>query len=595
MAFPGSVTADLETNNTAGTGDFADDPAIFFDPLNSANNVIITANKDYTSGGLYVQNLTDGNLVESEDVGQAFNNVDLRYGFGTFDNIVAASGRESGDVHLYTYDPAQTTDELDQVGTIATGYTTEPYGLTMGRLGDAQYVFVSADNGTQVKQYELSESAGVVSGTLVRTLNFSGQVEGMVTDDVKGFFYAAEEDGRIKKFGTDPASGSSYVEIDKTAALGGNLTADIEGLAIYYGGTDGEAGYLIASAQGESTYAVYDRTNSDAYLGEFSMSGDGSTIDAVTVTDGLDVTNVNLGGLFDEGMFVAHDGTNTGGTTSNFKMVEFDEIANLGGLTLDTSFDPRAAVTAPTPSAPTPPPFFTINTTDANTGTFTGTSGNDTLTGTSAPELFDGLGGDDTYHGGTGDDQYRIAQAGDVIASDTGGQDSVELFYTGNYTMSSNMEHVIVQGSTNRTVTGNADNNIMTAAGTTSGTMTFIGGTGDDNIRVGTRDVAATGGADNDLFRYSTNAATGTGNTIADFTWGDDLIDASPLVTGSYAPTVNPFTNGVLSLVDSGSDVKLMWDQDGSSNSTVAAVEVVTLLGVQIDAGINEAHIYTGL
>ena len=327
------------------------------------------------------------------------------------------------------------------------------------------------------------------------------------------------------------------------------------------------------------------------------MAGNGSTIDAASVTDGLDVTNVNLGGLFDEGLFVVHDGSNsgTGQDSSNFKLVEFDEIANLGGLTLSTSFDPRAAVTAPTTSAPTPPPFFTINTTDAPTATYTGTSGDDTLTGTSAPEYFTGLGGNDTYHGGTGDDPYVIAEAGDVIASDTGGQDTVELFYTGNYTMSSNMEHVVVQGSTNRTVTGNADNNIMSASGTTSGTMTFLGMTGDDNIRVGTRDVAATGGADNDLFRYSTNAATGTGNTITDFTWGDDLIDASPLVTGSYAPTVDPFTNGVLSLVDSGSDVKLMWDQDGSANSTVAAVEVVTLLGVQIDAGINNAHIYTGL
>ena len=38
-----------------------------------------------------------------------------------------------------------------------------------------------------------------------------------------------------------------------------------------------------------------------------------------------------------------------------------------------------------------------------------------------------------------------------------------------------------------------------------------------------------------------------------------------------------------------------MYDQDGSAGSTYAATEIVELVGVQVDAGINEAHVYTGL
>jgi 3-phytase len=597
MAFPGSVTADAQTPDVPGTGDFSDDPAILIHPTTPASSVLVTSNKDYTNGGLYAYDIsTSPTLTDTEDSGTAFNNVDLRYNLGSLDNVIGATNREAGTIDFFTYDFAATSDEMESVGSISTGFTNEPYGFAMGRLatstGEKFYAFASEDNGSTVKQWELTESAGVVSGTLVRTITVpnSTQVEGIVIDDVNGDLYIAEEDYGIYKYGTDPASGSTYTTVDTVS--GGNLTADVEGMSIYYG--DNGTGYLIASSQFESKYAVYELQGSNTYLGKFSLSGNGSTIDAVTKTDGLDVTNVNLGtAAFDEGLFVAHDGENTSNDSSNFKLIEFDEIANLGGLTLDaSSYDPRAALPVTAPAAPA---FFTINTTDAATITYTGTSANDTLTGTSAPEYFNGLAGSDTYNGSTGDDQYVISEAGDTIASDTGGQDTVELWYTGNYTMSSNMEHVVVQGSTNRTVTGNADNNIMSASGTSSGTMTFLGMTGDDNIRVGTRDVAATGGADNDIFRYSTNAATGAGNTISDFTWGDDLIDASPLVAGSYAPTSDPFANGVLSLVDSGSDVKLMWDQDGSANSTVAAVEVVTILGVQIDAGINNAHIYTGL
>ena len=144
------------------------------------------------------------------------------------EKLIGASGRESGNIDFWGYDFGDPADPMYSAGTIDTGYTTEPYGFTMGRLGDKTYAFVSADDGLQVKQFELDGSTGTVTGTLVRTLEFSGQVEGMVVDDQNGYFYAAEEDGQIERYGTDPASGSTHTTVDQVGG-GGNLIADIEG------------------------------------------------------------------------------------------------------------------------------------------------------------------------------------------------------------------------------------------------------------------------------------------------------------------------------------------------------------------------------
>ena len=60
-------------------------------------------------------------------------------------------------------------------------------------------------------------------------------------------------------------------------------------------------------------------------------------IDAVTDTDGIDVTNFALGSQFPQGVFVAQD------NDDNFKLARWDAIdaAFAGELMADTSWDPR--------------------------------------------------------------------------------------------------------------------------------------------------------------------------------------------------------------------------------------------------------------
>ena len=103
--------------------------------------------------------------------------------------------------------------------------------------------------------------------------------------------------------------------VDSTGP-GGHLEAEVEGLAIAYG--PGRSGYLIASSQGNNSFAVYRREDND-YVKAFTIKGaDG--IDAVEETDGIEVTTRDLGEAFPDGLLVAHDGSDDGGRT-NFKLV----------------------------------------------------------------------------------------------------------------------------------------------------------------------------------------------------------------------------------------------------------------------------------
>jgi hypothetical protein len=130
--------------------------------------------------------------------------------------------------------------------------------------------------------------------------------------------------------------------VDRTGS-GGHLDSDVEGLTIYYAANG--AGYLIASSQGNDEFAVYRREGNNAYVGRFKLVAGGG-IDAVTDTDGIDVTNFPLGNQFPQGMFIAQD------NDDNFKLARWEAIdaAFGGGLTIDTSWNPRLVGRKPQPN-----------------------------------------------------------------------------------------------------------------------------------------------------------------------------------------------------------------------------------------------------
>jgi len=316
---PLEVVATVETEPAPHAGDAADDPVIWVHPTDPEMSTIIGTNK---KGGLAVYDLTGRQIQYLPDGGM--NNVDLRAGFplaGQSVTLVTAGNRSHNSIAIYRVDPA--TRRLENVAARVVT-TLEAYGSCMyrSRTTGKYYYFVNSKTGN-VEQWELFDNGrGRVDAVKVRGFAVGSQTEGCVADDELGHFYIAEETVGIWKYGAEPNAPTGRLSVDQ--AGGGRLVADVEGLTIAYGpeGT----GYLIASSQGNSTYVLYRREGDNAFVKAFRVVR-GSGIDAVSDTDGIDVTTANLGPAFPSGVFVAQDGRNDAGN-QNYKLVPWHHIVH---------------------------------------------------------------------------------------------------------------------------------------------------------------------------------------------------------------------------------------------------------------------------
>ena len=334
--FPKSGVIDVfaadETDPVATSGDAADDPAIWIHPTDKDQSLIIGTDKK--SFGLGIYDLS-GREIDFISDGKA-NNVDVRYNFsldGRSVDLVTYTNRSNDAIEVYKVDAAGRT--LVKVGSIRTGISVYGYGMYHNPTTDKFYGFANSKNG-EVEQWELFDQGnGQVGGRMVRHFDVGGQVEGVVADDELGAVYLGEENVAIWKYGADPSDGTGRTEVDRSGS-GGHFSADVEGLSIYY--RRGGNGYLIASSQGNNTFTVYRREGNNDYLATFRIAN--GDVDGTSGTDGIEVTNMSLGGPYSQGMFVAQDGSNSGGN-QNFKIVAWAEIADKVGLAVDTSVDVR--------------------------------------------------------------------------------------------------------------------------------------------------------------------------------------------------------------------------------------------------------------
>ncbi len=383
--------ATVETPYTVDEADVAegvlagdsDDPAIYVHPTDPAQSMVLATLKD---GGLVVFDLA-GNLLDTVfpaeygvDHGEIrYNNVDLVYGFPLGDTTVdlavdlaVASDRQNDTIAVFAIDPAtRTVSDITAPDMITTIFGVDDgeqtaYGLatyTEPATGNV-YVYITQADGAQVAQLQLRAAGnGQVTAAVVRMITVpavsddpeDSQTEGLVVDRELGFLYVALEDG--------VDAGLAIVKYDAAAEGGDNpeplallatdaLLPDVEGLTIYYG-PDG-SGYLLASSQGDSTYAVYERAGDNAYLGSFAVGGRNG-IDAANESDGADLINVSLGDAFPNGLLVVQDGANEPqylaendeeleNRSTNFKFVPWENVANAFAepLLIDpTSYHPR--------------------------------------------------------------------------------------------------------------------------------------------------------------------------------------------------------------------------------------------------------------
>lgn len=160
-----SFTPFAETPPARGSGDVADDPAIWVHPSDKSQSLVIGSNKS-TDGGLSVYDM-QGRELQFLQVGKT-NNVDIR------GNMVASSNVGTNSVDLFTIDPA--TRRLTKTGSFKVR-TPAIYGfcLYQSSVSGEIYAFPTFDSGV-VEQYKLD-------GTLVRSFDAGTKTEGCVADD----------------------------------------------------------------------------------------------------------------------------------------------------------------------------------------------------------------------------------------------------------------------------------------------------------------------------------------------------------------------------------------------------------------------------
>ena len=333
------VSPSAQTEPVDSFGDAADDPAIWIHPNDPAMSIIIGTQKQrginvYDMSGALLQSRADGRI----------NNVDIRYGFmlgGEAVDVVTASNRTHQSIGIWKVDPATRTLVDIADGLIPTEMG-DPYGQCMYKSAKTgnYYVYINDTDGL-VKQWQLLDAGnGKIRANLVREFSVGSQTEGCVADDETGILYVGEENVALWKYSAEANGGDARTVVDTIAT--GNLTADVEGVSIYYGPNG--TGYLIASNQGADNYAVYERQGDNKFLGHFHIVADDATgIDGASETDGLDVTSASLGPAFPHGALIVQDGRNISpADRQNFKIVPWERIAAALELTISAGYDPRA-------------------------------------------------------------------------------------------------------------------------------------------------------------------------------------------------------------------------------------------------------------
>lgn len=270
-----------------------DDMCVWIHPMNPALSTIIASDKE--ADKLFVYDL-DGKAIQTISATHP-GNIDVRYGFAVGkEKVYIVAFNQRDDPKILVYKVVVATRQLERVDNDAIT-TAENYGGTLyrsARTGRLYYVITSKSG--LVEQYELLDDGnGRVRGNKVRTWTVGGQCEAAVADDEVGSIYIGEEDKGVWEIGgepDEPAPGRLVIMLGENGLVG-----DVEGLAIYY--LPEGKGFLLVSNQSRDNFKVYRREGGHPFIGTFAIVG-------AKDTDGLDVTNVNLGPRFPSGLFACH-------------------------------------------------------------------------------------------------------------------------------------------------------------------------------------------------------------------------------------------------------------------------------------------------
>lgn len=284
-----------------------DDPSIWINPNDASKSLIIGTDKD-TDGGLYAFDL-QGKIVGKSEVLKRPNNVDVAYGLminGKKVDIAVTTERENNKIRIFSLPDLKPIDN-GGISVFDGEILRDPMGISLYTRSTDNAIFAivgrkDGTSGSYLWQYELkANSSGVVNGNVVRKFgNYSGkkEIEAIAVDNEMGVVYYSDEQFGIRKYYADPAKNNN----EELALFGQkDFKADNEGIAIYK--KSATEGYILVSNQQANTFMVYPREGSKGNANAYPLLAQipTSTIEC----DGADVTNVNLGNNFTNGLFVA--------------------------------------------------------------------------------------------------------------------------------------------------------------------------------------------------------------------------------------------------------------------------------------------------
>lgn len=304
--------------------DAADDPAVWYNAVNPAQSRVLGTNK---KSGLLVYDL-QGKQVQYLPAGLV-NNVDVRDGFmyqGVAYALVAGSNRSDNSVSFFllNHESGLLSNQVYKI----TSSVDEVYGICMYYSPQKQQfaVFVNGKGG-MIEGYLVS-GGDSISHRLISTYNFGQQPEGMVADDEKARLYVGVETKGIFRFDISAETWPAPYFIPMSDTTNPAIEYDVEGLALFRAGNQT---YLLASSQGNFTYALFNVEAEGTYAGSFQIADKG-TVDGVEETDGLEVSAHPFNADFPEGLIVVQDGYNFDGpvyTSQNFKYLSLKDLMEL--------------------------------------------------------------------------------------------------------------------------------------------------------------------------------------------------------------------------------------------------------------------------
>lgn len=302
-----ALTPDFITEPT--THD-TDDPAIWINPSDASQSLIIGTDKD-SDGALYVYNL-QGKIVHKTETLKRPNNVDVAYAFPINDSttvdIAVATERERDMIRVFSVPDMKAIDN-GGIPAFADAEQRLPMGLALYTRKDSLgrneiFAVVSRKEGPAegyLYQYKLTaDSVGIIKGELVRKFGkYSGkkEIESVAVDNELGYIYYSDEQTGVRKYYADPEKGNDELALFGTTGF----KEDNEGISIYKTGEN--TGYILVSNQSNHSFKVFSREGTDGNPHNHVELADIPV--KATQSDGSDVVNVNLGEPFTAGVFVA--------------------------------------------------------------------------------------------------------------------------------------------------------------------------------------------------------------------------------------------------------------------------------------------------